>query len=200
MVARYISIDDQKKAIPGYKPDRAEEFHSPSAKQADALFAKALKDDESTSVILLCGGSASGKTEFASEYLKDADAIVYDGTLSSTHGAEVKIRNIRKSKRKPIVIGIIPDDLERAFDAFLHRERQFSDTHFYRTHVGARRTLLWISQNVPDVEIQLFESTYCHGPSLSFDALEFKKRDMLIAHLESIQYTEAQIISLITAV
>ncbi len=199
MSARFISIDEQKKLLPDYRPERAEEFHVQSAKSADKEFMKALKEDKSGSVILLCGGSASGKTEFCSEYLIDEQSIVYDGTLSSPHGAEVKLRNIRKAKKQPIVIAVLPDDLKRAFSAFLLRDRKFSDAHFYRTHVGARKTLLWIAENAPDAEIRLFESTYKRGPSLSFDALEFKTRTELVAHIRSILYTEEQIISLVTA-
>ena len=90
MSAQYISIDEQKKRIPGYKPEEAEKYHRESAKSADALFARALKEDPSETVILLCGGSASGKTEFCSEYLNDQQAIVYDGTLSTVHGARGK--------------------------------------------------------------------------------------------------------------
>lgn len=199
MSAQYISIDDQKKRIPGYRPEEAEKYHRESAKTADTLFAHALKEDPSKTVILLCGGSASGKTEFCSEYLNEEDAIVYDGTLSSEHGAEVKLRNIHKAKKNAVVIAVLPDDLERAYTAFLKRDRQFGEEHFYRTHVGARQTILWISQNFPEVEIHLFISTYKRGPSLSFDTLKFKTRDQLLAHLQSIQYTEAQIISLVTA-
>ncbi len=199
VIAQYISIDEQKKRIPGYKPEEAEKYHRESAKTADALFAHALKEDPSTTVILLCGGSASGKTEFCSEHLTDENAIIYDGTLSSPHGAEVKLRNIRKAKKNAVVIAVLPEDLERAYTAFLKRDRQFGEEHFYRTHVGSRQTMLWIMQNFPEVEVRLFISTYKRGPSLSFDALEFKTRDQLLAHLQSIQYTEEQIISLVTA-
>lgn len=199
MSAQYISIDDQKKRIPGYKPQEAEKYHRESAKTADAIFARALKEDPSTTVILLCGGSASGKTEFCSEYLDDEDAIVYDGTLSSEHGAEVKLRNVHRAHKKAVIIAVFPDDLKRAFSAFLLRDRQFSDEHFYRTHVGARKTLLWIAENSPDTEIRLYESTYRRGSSLSFDSLVFKTQAELIAHLRSIQYTEEHIISLVTA-
>jgi hypothetical protein len=200
VIPQYISIDEQKRHIPGYTPERAEEFHVASAKEADKLFTRALKQDPSKTVILLCGGSASGKTEFCSEYLINEDAIVYDGTLSSGHGAQVKIRNIRKAKKKVVVIGVLPDDLKRAFSAFLHRDRQFDDAHFYRTHVGARQTLLWIAEHEPDVDIRLFESTYRRGASLSFDEFEFYARSRMIAHLKTIQYTEEQIISLVTAI
>jgi len=196
--AQYISIDDQKKRIPGYKPEEAEKYHRESAKSADTLFVHALKEDPSTTVILLCGGSASGKTEFCSEYLTDEQAIVYDGTLSSVHGAEVKLRNVKRAHKKAIVIAVLPDDIKRSFGAFLLRDRQFSDKHFYRTHVGARKTLLWIAENSPDTEIRLYESTYKRGSSLSFDTLKFNTKAELVAHLRAIQYTEEQIISLIT--
>src|SRR5437667_7512755 len=58
----------------------------------------------------------------------------------------------------PVIYSVIPDDLGRAFTAFLHRERKFSDSHFYRTHSGSRKTLLWVAKNYPDVEVNLIES------------------------------------------
>lgn len=84
MTAQYISIDDQKKRIPGYKPKEAENFHRESAKSADELFAHALKRDPSTNVILPCGGSASGKTEFCSEYLTECASNTEEGNRHSS--------------------------------------------------------------------------------------------------------------------
>ncbi|MBI2612103.1 hypothetical protein HYW54_05185 [Candidatus Gottesmanbacteria bacterium] len=62
--ALVISIDDFKRQIPGYDPKRAEEFHRQSAKMADKAFEKALKTSSYPKVLLVSGGSASGKTEF----------------------------------------------------------------------------------------------------------------------------------------
>ena len=43
------------------------------------------------------------------------------------------------------------------------------------------------------------QELFTRAGSLSFDALEFTTRAELVAHLRSIQYTEEQIISLVTA-
>ena len=79
---------------------------------------------------------------------------------------------MHRAHKKAAVIAVLPDNIKRAFSAFLLRDRQFSDEHFYRTHVGARETLLWIAENSPDTELRLYESTYRRGPSLSFDLLK----------------------------
>ena len=64
-----ISADEIKKQLPNYSPDKAESFHHESARQTDKLFTKALKTNLDKKVILLNGGSASGKTEFLSTQL-----------------------------------------------------------------------------------------------------------------------------------
>ncbi|MDE2024935.1 MAG: DUF2188 domain-containing protein [Patescibacteria group bacterium] len=60
------------------------------------------------------------------------------------------------AKKTPIIYTVIPDDLKRAFVAFLNRDRKFSDTHFYKTHSGSRKTLLWIAQNNPAVRAYIY--------------------------------------------
>ena len=93
-----IEIDAYKKKIPGYDPNKPDVWHRESAKLADLDFRKALKNPRYKRVILMCGGSASGKSEFVSSNLKGKKAIVYDGTLSSIEGVKVKIRNIRMQR------------------------------------------------------------------------------------------------------
>lgn len=148
-MATVISADEIKKQIPSYSPEKAEVFHRESARLADKLFSQELKKSKHKSVILLNGGTASGKSEFLSTQLKNKKCIVFDATLSTQLGAEIKLKQILKAKKRPIIYAIIPDDLKRAFIAFLSRDRKFGDSHFYKTHSGSRKTLLWIALNYP---------------------------------------------------
>ena len=199
MPAFYISIDEQKKLIAGYAPERAGEFYAESAKIADTIFMRALNVDPSRTVILLSGGSASGKTEFYSEYLADEPAIVFDSTLPTAVGAKIKLRMIEKTKKTPIVYAILPDDLTRAFAAFLGRDRRFEPEHFYRTHAGARKTLLWIATHCPQVDIRIFESSFREHGVLRFRPIEWEHQQSLIEFLRKIQYTERQIAEITNA-
>jgi len=193
-MAQVISADELKKLLPNYSPDRAESFHHESAKQADKIFTRALKTNLSKEVILLNGGTASGKTEFLSTQLSNKDSIIFDATLSTELGAKNKIRQILKAGKIPVVYSIIPDDLRRAFIAFLNRDRKFSDLHFYKTHSGSRKTLLWIAQNYPQIEINIVESSYTPDGKLQFLQLLFDKRQKLIEYLTGKQLTENDII------
>src|SRR3989338_9038422 len=100
MAAILISADDIKKELPGYSPQRSEEFHSASARLADTKFYEAIKTSKFETVVLLSGGPASGKTEYFSEYLKDGDLIVLDCILPTENGAKIKIAKIKKNKKK----------------------------------------------------------------------------------------------------
>jgi len=123
-----------------------------------SIFKEALKNSVYKDVILLSGGTASGKSEFLATQLVNRDCIIMDAILSTELGAQNKIRQILKAGKTPIIYTVIPDDLRRAFIAFLNRDRKFSDTHFYRTHSGSRRALLWIANNHPELEINIVES------------------------------------------
>lgn len=190
-----ISADEIKKQIPNYSPEKAEEFHRESARQADKIFSEELKITKYKPVILLNGGTASGKSEFLSTQLKDKKGIILDATLATPLGAENKLRQILKAKKNPIIYSVIPDDLNRAFIAFLNRDRKFSDTHFYKTHSGSRKTLLWIAENYPQVQINIIESSYTLSQVLQFTQIEFDSRQQLIEYLTSLQMTEDDIIA-----
>lgn len=190
-----ISADEIKKQLPNYTPEKAEEFHRESARQADKLFSKELRRTKYKSVILLNGGTASGKSEFLSGRLRAKRSIILDATLATELGAKNKLRQIFKTKKKPIIYAIMPDDLKRAFDAFLHRDRKFSDNHFYKTHSGSRRTLLWIAENYPQVQINIIESAYTPSQVLQFAQIDFDNKQQLIEYLRNIQMTEDDIIA-----
>lgn len=193
-----VSADEIKKLLPNYSPEKAELFHHESAQRADKLFTKILKTSHYKKVILLNGGTASGKTEFLSTHLINDDCIILDATLATQLGAKNKISQIKKAGKLPIIYTVIPDDLKRAFIAFLNRDRKFSDAHFYRTHSGSRKTLLWIGKTYPDITINIIESSYnLKQGSLQFSDIKFDNRAMLINYLIGKQLTENDIISYI---
>ena len=193
-MATIISADEIKKKLPNYSPGKAELFHQESAREADRLFTKVLKASRSKKVILLNGGTASGKTEFMETQLKQKPDIIFDATLSTELGAKIKIKQILKAGKTPDIYAIIPDDLRRAFIAFLNRDRKFSDAHFYKTHAGSRKTLLWIAEHYPQIKINLVESYYTLDQKLQFTKVEFNNRSSLIKYLIKKQATEDGII------
>jgi len=158
MKATIVSADELKKELSGYTPDHAEEFHEKSARLADKKFDALLKSSPHSTVILMSGGPASGKTEFVSAYLLDEDALVFDGILPTENGAKIKIDHIRKSRKNVKVYAVWPEDMRAAYVAFLHRDRKFSDRHFYEKNADARRTLLCIARRYPTAEIHLFSA------------------------------------------
>ena len=194
-MAIIISADEIKKELPNYSPEKVEEFHHESTVRANKLFEKALRESSFKDVILLNGGTASGKTEFLDTQLSDKECIIMDATLSTELGAKNKIRQIVKAGKTPIIYMVIPDDLRRAFIAFLNRDRKFSDTHFYKTHSGSRKTLLWIAKNYPDIEINIIESSYGENKKMQFKRINLSSVNHLITLLNSMQKTESDIIS-----
>lgn len=186
--------DEIKKGLKGYTPSRAEKFHAESAKMADQQFEKAVKNTSYKEVILVCGGSASGKSEFLATQLANKKSVIFDGTLSSTKRAERKLKEIVKENKIPIIYAVIPDNLKRAFIAFLRRDRKFSYSHFYRTHSCSRKTLLWIALNYPNIEINIVESSYTSTGELRFTGIKLDNRQQLTEYLTSLQMTEDDII------
>jgi len=175
MLPHIISIDDFKEKIEGYSPQRASEFHIKSAKMADAEFSKAVKSQEIGKVIFLAGGSASGKTEYLHTYLVDENAIIFDSTFSSQEGGRIKIGKAKKHNKEIEVHFVMPDDIKRAFSAFLGRDRKFDDKVFYNTHSNSRSTLLWIANNHDDVIIKILESYY-NDDKLKYKEIELRNR------------------------
>lgn len=198
-MALVVSADRLKETLPGYSPEKSEQFHTESAKLADKQFYTALKENELESVVLMNGGTASGKTEFLATQLVNKPYIILDATLSSEEGAKIKLRSIVKAKKRPLVYSVIPDDLGRAFIAFLHRDRKFSPDHFYRTHSDSRRVLLWIIKNFPRIEVHIVESSYTKDQNLLFTGLVFDSQQELRKHVESIQLSETDIIQITNA-
>jgi hypothetical protein len=136
-----IEVDEYKKKVAGYDATKSEEFHLESAKLADSDFTQSLKSQKYKRIIFMAGGTASGKTEFASSYFIHKDQLVYDGTLKSFDGLKVKLERIEryaKNKCKVKVVLIIPYDWTRAYDVFKARERKMKDVTFFDTHIRSR--------------------------------------------------------------
>ncbi len=206
MSATIISADDIKKELPGYDLSHAEEFHRESAKLADRKFDACLKTSTHQTIVLMSGGPASGKTEFVAAYLKDGDYLIFDGILPTEAGAGIKIDHIRKSIGKLVngsakqlkIYAVWPKDFKQAYQAFISRDRKFSDEHFYSKHASARKTLLWIAKAYPDIEIKLYTSTYQKG-ILSFTEIDFSEKREALVFLEKNQYSEKDIINVISS-
>lgn len=141
-----IEVDEYKKQIPGYNPEKSEDFHSESAKLANKEFDRCLKSGNYKRVIFMAGGTASGKTEFAESYLVKKDQLVYDGTLKHFNGFDIKMKNIKrytKNETKVKVVLIIPKDIGQAFEIFLTRERKMKNEVFFETH---RKSAITVAQ------------------------------------------------------
>ena len=195
-MAYIINADDIKKTLPGYNPDRSELFHRESAKLADASYAKAIKERPEPLVILMAGGTASGKSEYVSAYLQDVEAIVFDGTLPSLIGAEIKIKKALKASKQIEVHCVLPKSFFVAFTAFLNRDRKFPNEHFYRTHSATRKTVLAVAERFPNIVIKIIISDVQGSdsdPTMEFLELNFPNRDALIEFLQRAQYTEDSI-------
>ncbi len=136
-----IEVDEYKKKVLGYDPERSEDFHAESAKLADKDFTDCLKSRKYKRIIFMAGGTASGKTEFAHSYLNKEDQLVYDGTLKSFDGFKIKLQRIErydKNNSKVKVVLIIPKEWLKAFEAFLKRERKMKPQTFFDTHIKSR--------------------------------------------------------------
>ena len=200
---KIISIDELKKALPGYTPKKADNFHSESAKIANKLFDQEIKKIKNQDVVLMCGGSASGKSEFIEKFFitEKFEGMIFDSTLSTFEIAKIKIKEIKKSGNVPIICFILPDDLKRCFAAFNKRDRKIPESRFYETHSGARKVVLWIGENYPEIEILIYQNSYqpknLEEDLLSFALLEFEEAQERIAFLKRSQFSEEEIRELI---
>ena len=196
MAAYIISSDDIKKELPGYDPNDAGALHEESTRIADERLTQAIRTRSEKTVILMSGGSASGKSEYVSAYLKNRAVIISDGTSSKYERANRKITQVLESGKKVEMHAVWPMDLEKAFVAFLNRDRKFSAKHFFRTHSSSRKTLLHIAQNSPTIPITVFFSRYQgegHTMDTIFAKVLIENRGQLVAFLNNNQYTEEEI-------
>lgn len=195
-MAHIISSDEIKKELPGYDPNDAGALHEESTRIADERLAEAIKTRAEKTVILMSGGSASGKSEYVSAYLKRRPVIISDGTSSKYERANKKITQALEHGKKVEIHAVWPEDFATSFEAFESRERKFDPKHFYRTHNKSRETLLKIAHEYPKISVTIVISNYDpnrQGQKMEFEFLEDKNRDKLIEYLGQKQYNEEQI-------
>lgn len=184
-----IEVDEYKKQVVGYDANKSEEFHLESAKLADKDFTNCLKSKKYRRVIFMAGGTASGKTEFASSYLTHKDQLVYDGTLKSFDGFKIKLERIErydKNNSKIKVVLIIPLDWVKSFEAFLKRERKMKNVIFFETQIKSKLTVVKILRNTK-VRVEIFVSRYEEGKDrLGFIKIKGLNRDKKASLLEAI--------------
>lgn len=160
-----IEVDEYKKKIPGYNPEKSELVHSESAKLANKDFDIALKSQKYKRIIFMAGGTASGKTEFAFSYLNKKDQLVYDGTLKTFDGFQVKLKNIQrytKNNPKIKVVLILPEDITKSFAAFLKRDRKMENVTFFNTHILSKISISKILIN-SNIRVEIYISRVLSG-------------------------------------
>lgn len=215
---KVISIDEEKEFLPGYSPENADNFHVESAKKANKKFEQELKKIRNKKVILMCGGSASGKTEFIAKFCPtesenpsdEISGIVFDSTLPTEKGAKIKIKKILKSKNVPVICFILPFSLTRCLRAFHERDRKIPESKFFKTHSGARKVALSIAKNHPEIELLIYynrliseakldgDSQIVAGENgLGFVEISFDNKNEMISFLEKEQCSEEEIKALI---
>lgn len=157
-----IEVDEYKEKVSGYNANNSENFHIESAKLADKDFIKHLKSGKYKRVILMAGGTASGKTEFATSYLIHEDQLVYDGTLKNFDGFQIKYKNIMKytkGQAKIKVVLILPLSFDDAFKIFQNRKRKMKVETFFDTQIRSRQTVAKILLETK-TRVEIYSSTY----------------------------------------
>lgn len=186
-----IEVDEYKKLLPEYDPNRSEDFHIESSKLADKEFTKCLKSGKYRNVVLMSGGTASGKTEFANEYLSRKNILVYDGTLKDYDGYKIKMQRITrygKSIKSIKVVLIIPIDKVKAFAAFLGRERKMKPEVFFDTQLKSKLVVYKIlRESKTKVEI------YFSNSDTTNQKLSYKKLNMRIGRKKVAKLLEAMV-------
>ena len=157
---------------------------------ANNAFEDGIKSGNYDSVILMCGGSASGKTEYINTQLLNRNVIIVDSTLSYIDSITIKLQKI-KNKMKIVVIFIRPASLLSCFTIFLNRKRLFHYSHFVRTHSGARQVFLHILENFTDIECKYFISELSpfedllKGSKVGFLEVDLTRQEMIQAILNT---------------
>ena len=172
-----IEVDEYKEKVVGYEAEKSEDFHIESARLADKDFIKHLKTGKYKRVILMAGGTASGKTEFATSYLIHKDQLVYDGTLKNFEGFQIKYKNIMKYTKglaKIKIVLIIPANFDDAFKIFHNRKRKMKLETFFDTQIRSRQTVAKILIETK-VRVEVYSSVY----SSSKDKLQYTRINIM---------------------
>ena len=184
-----IEVDKYKKKIKGYDPAHSELFHSESGKLADKDFYKHVVSKKIDTVVFLAGGTASGKTEFASLYLQDKNLLVYDGTMKSVKGFEIKYKKIKKLKhiKKIRVVLIIPNNIYDSLAVFVERPRKMPIDTFIETQINSRKSILKILENDFDVELEIYLSAYTKR-GLTYVPFSYVNKEILQVFIKTVEF------------
>lgn len=193
MKAIIIDMDEIKKTFPGYSDKKPEKFHEESSKLSKEAFSAALSFSKYSKVLLMAGGSCSGKTEFISSELVDKEVIIFDGTLGSIGSTDKKIKEIIKNGKQVEVCAIIPESISDTFNAFLLRSRRVPEKVFFETHSGFRNTLKWLLKNRPEVIIRIIMNRGEKDGALIVEELTFKDEKSIEDFILTQQMTEDDI-------
>lgn len=195
-----IDIDSYKEKIPGYNPNKAGDVHTESAKMADQEFRLAIteKPKKYKKVIFLCGGSATGKTEFIKNYFKNEpnSTLIFDSTFSGEQGMKSKLSKVKNKFDEVFVVLIQPADMISAFITFMSRNRKFHHNHFIKTHSGSRFVALKVLENYPMEDFRYFVSSLDEDKKMIFTETT-SDRDSLLELVKSEQITEDELEGLI---
>lgn len=137
-----IDVDDFKSLITDYiesDPASTNKVHSESGRLADSKFEEELKTKKYSELLIICGGSASGKTEFAHSFYEKEDSIlIFIITLKNIGSVSSKLSHAYKQHiRKISILIIVPDNIEKCFYEFKQRVRQIDENVFFDTHTRA---------------------------------------------------------------
>ena len=89
-----------------------------AVEKSKLILERALKVRTEKTVVMMAGGSASGKTEYVATYLKRRKIIVFDYSMRSFKGAKIKIRKVLKTDKELEIHFVLPASLPKAFFAF----------------------------------------------------------------------------------
>ncbi len=173
-----IEVDEYKTKVEGYNPDSSEDFHAESARLANSDFVAELKTHKYNKVILMAGGTASGKTEFCYTYIKDKKALVYDGTLKKIDNLIVKLQKIKRYAKyidNVKVILVIPKDINASYAAFLKRDRKMSTAVFFETQILSKLVVADILKNHTEIKVEIKVSVYEPSGKLNYIKVSLKK-------------------------
>lgn len=79
----------------------------------------------------------------------------------------------------------------------MSRERQYDESHFYRTHIESRKAILEIAKEHAEVRIKVIKSSVTSENEMVFEEECFSSRKAQIAYLEEQQYTKNKISKII---
>lgn len=161
----YVSTDDFRDLLKpaGYTGTNSNAFHEPARALREEYFARRLAAAKAAGldeVLVMAGGSASGKTSFLSK-LEDAEqyGVVLDATLANPKSAQKLLKSISDQAFKARIVYVFRDPVEAARSAISRTARTgriVNATEHVNMHEGSRNTVVSLIENpIPGVEVDL---------------------------------------------